>query len=183
MGKTIGTKNTLSDIKIDCDIKSMRNRFIAILILHTLINSIVDFNILGQQPVFINGTQEFTSSNLPIVFIETNGQEIVNEPRIVAEMGIIYNGEGQRNYVTDTFNNYNGRIEIELRGSATLYYPKKQYRLETQDSLGENLNVEILGMPRENDWILYGPYDDQSLIRNVLAYKLSNDIDRYADSF
>ncbi|RPH90125.1 MAG: hypothetical protein EHM72_19530, partial [Calditrichaeota bacterium] len=31
-----------------------------------------------------------------------------------------------------------------------------------------------------NDWILYPPYSDQSLLRNVLAYRLSNDIGRYA---
>ena len=34
-------------------------------------------------------------------------------------------------------------------------FPKKQYALETQDADGENLNVPILGMPEENDWILY----------------------------
>lgn len=123
---------------------------------------------------------QLTSSNLPIVVIDTDGRDIIDEYRIVADMGIVDNGVGQRNYITDTFNNYNGKIAIELRGSATLYYPKKQYRLETQDSIGENLNVSLMGLPPENDWILYGPYDDQSLIRNVLAYRLSNDLGRYA---
>ncbi|MCK4465667.1 MAG: CotH kinase family protein, partial [Bacteroidales bacterium] len=130
--------------------------------------------------VSVTESLEFTSSDLPIVVINTHGQDIVDEIRIVADMGIIDNGKGQRNYITDPFNDYNGRIAIELRGSATLYYPKKQYRFETQDSLGNNLNVSLLGLPPENDWIFYGPYDDQSLIRNVLAYKLSNDIGRYA---
>lgn len=130
--------------------------------------------------VSVTESFEFTSSDLPIIVIDTDGQEIVDEIRIVADMGIIDNGKGQRNYITDLFNDYNGRIAIELRGSATLYYPKKQYRFETQDSLGNNLNVSLLGLPPENDWIFYGPYDDQSLIRNVLAYKLSNDIGRYA---
>lgn len=35
-------------------------------------------------------------------------------------------------------------------------------------------------MPNENDWILYAPYSDKSLIRNVLAYKLGRDMGRYA---
>ena len=35
-------------------------------------------------------------------------------------------------------------------------------------------------MPAENDWILYPPYSDKSLLRNVLAYRLSNDIGCYA---
>ncbi len=123
---------------------------------------------------------EFTSSNLPIVVIDTYGQNIKDEYRIPARMKIIYNGEGIRNNLTDPPNNYDNRIAIELRGSASLTYPKKGYRLETQDSLGNNLNVSLIEMPAENDWILYGPYDDQSLIRNVLAYHLSNKIGRYA---
>ncbi len=135
----------------------------------------------AQKPlsVPITNTLEFTSSNLPIIIIDTYGQDIKDPYRIKAHMSIIDNGKGERNYLTDPPNNYNGRIAIELRGSASLAYPKKGYRFETQDNLGDNLNVSLIGMPEENDWILYGPYDDQSLIRNVLAYKLSNDIGRY----
>ncbi len=128
----------------------------------------------SSQPI------EFTSSDLPLVIIDTGGQEIVDDPRIIADMGIIDNGPGIRNYLTDDFNNYNGRIAIELRGSSSAWYPKKQYRFETQDTTGANLNVSLMELPAENDWILYGPYDDQSLIRNVLAYRLSNEIGRYA---
>ncbi|MBC6949666.1 hypothetical protein DWB58_17200, partial [candidate division KSB1 bacterium] len=39
----------------------------------------------------------FTSSNLPIVVIDTHGQAIPDEPKIAADMGIIYNGPGVRN--------------------------------------------------------------------------------------
>ena len=45
----------------------------------------------------------FTSSNLPIVVINTNGQMIPDDYKITADMGIIYNGEGVRNYLTDPF--------------------------------------------------------------------------------
>ena len=41
---------------------------------------------------FMSLSQEtFTSSNLPIVVINTNGQVIQDDPRIVCDMGIIYN--------------------------------------------------------------------------------------------
>lgn len=123
---------------------------------------------------------ELTSSNLPIVIIDTSGRTIQDQVRIQASMRIIYNGCGNRNYVTDPANNFSGRIAIELRGSSSISYPQKAYRLETQDASGENQNVSLIGMPKENDWILYAPYDDQSLIRNVLAYRLSNDMGRYA---
>ncbi len=131
--------------------------------------------------ITITDSVEFASSNLPIIVIDTNGEHIRDDERIFVDMGAVDNGPGRRNYLTGPFNAYNGKIAIETRGSATSGYPKRQYRFETEDSLGENLNVSLLGLPVENDWVLYGPYtDDQSLIRNVLAYKLSNDIGRYA---
>jgi hypothetical protein len=95
-------------------------------------------------------------------------------------MGIIDNGAEARNYVDDDYNEYDGRIAIELRGSSSSQYPKPQFRFETQDSEGENLNVELCGLPKENDWILNGPYNDKSLIRNYISYRLSNQMGRYA---
>ena len=122
----------------------------------------------------------FTSSNLPIVVINTNGQVIPDDYKITADMGIIYNGEGVRNYLTDPFNNYNGKIGIEIRGSSSQMFPKKQYSVETRDLSGNDLDVSLLGFPIESDWILYAPYNDKSLIRDVLVYKLANDMGRYA---
>ena len=123
---------------------------------------------------------DFTSSNLPVIVINTNGRTIVDSVRVPADMGIIYNGPGQRNHIDDPWNHYNGRIAIELRGTWSQTYPKKPYRFETQDSLGNNLNVGLLGMPSENDWVLHNPYSDKSLFRNVLAFKILNDMGRYA---
>lgn len=119
-------------------------------------------------------------SNLPIVIINTDNQTIINDPRIISEMGIIDNGLGEINYVTDTFNNYNGKIAIELRGSSSLGFPQKSFALETQTESGENRNVSLLGMPEENDWILYAPYNDKSFVRNSLTYFLSEQMGRYA---
>ena len=126
-------------------------------------------------------SQTFTSSNLPIVIIETNGQTIPDEPKINVDMGIIYNGPGQMNYITDPYNEYDGIVGIERRGNSSQYYfPKKQYAFETRDSLSMNLNVSLLGMPEENDWILHAPYSDKTLMRNVLAYKMASDLGDYA---
>lgn len=130
-----------------------------------------------------NAQVNLTDSNLPIVVIDTeNGQPVVDDPRVVAHMGIIDNGPGIRNYLTDPFTNYDGRIEIEIRGSTSQQYPKKGYALETQDSTGLNLQVAVLGMPPENDWILYGPYPDKTLIRNVLTFDLARQMGHYASA-
>jgi hypothetical protein len=95
-------------------------------------------------------------------------------------MGIIYNGEGIRNHVTDTFNNYNGKINIETRGSSSQWFDKKSYNFETQTATGLNNNVSLIDLPVENDWVLYGPYSDKSLIRNYLSYNLSAKTGTYA---
>jgi len=124
--------------------------------------------------------QPFTSSNLPIIVINTSGQLIVDEPKITASMGIIDNDPGMRNMVTDPFNNYDGKIGIEVRGSSSQSFPKKQYGLELRNNLGEGINAPLLGMPAEEDWVLFAPYNDKSLMRDALAYKLGRDLGWYA---
>ncbi len=115
----------------------------------------------------------FPSSNLPIVIINTQGQIIPDNPKITAHMGIIDNGAGIRNYVTDTFNNYNGYIGIEIRGSSSQGFPKKSFGFETRDSVGVELDASILNMPAEHDWILNANYTDKSLMRNTLTYQMA----------
>ena len=135
----------------------------------------------SNNNIIISNAINFTSSNLPVIVINTSGKTIPDPYRIFVDMGIIYNGEGVRNHINDPFNHYDGKINIEIRGSSSQYFfSKKQYAIETQDSSGSNLNISLLDMPAENDWVLYGPYSDKSLIRNVLVYKLWNEIGRYA---
>ncbi|MDX2362015.1 MAG: CotH kinase family protein [Crocinitomicaceae bacterium] len=125
--------------------------------------------------------QTLTDSNLPIVIITTqNNAPIIDDPRVIAHMGVIDNGAGNMNNVNDPFTTFDGRIEIEIRGSTSQQYPKKGYGFETQDSAGFNLQVALLGMPPENDWILHGPYPDKTLIRNVLTFDLSRQMGHYA---
>jgi hypothetical protein len=122
-------------------------------------------------PVSDNVTEEILAENrLPRVEINTNGNEIVDEPKIDAQMLIKVND------VTD----YEGMIGIEIRGSSSQMFPKKQFGFETRDEQNEDLDVSLLGFPEEEDWILYAPYSDKALFRNVLIYDLSRDIGRYA---
>ena len=134
----------------------------------------------GQGGASIESLVDFQSSNLPIMMIDTRGQTIQTSRKIAADMGIVDNGRGNRNSVTDAWNGYNGVIGIEIRGSSASAFPKQPYGFETRDSTGANRNVSLLGMPGENDWVLYSPFSDKTLMRNVLAFKMSNDVGRYA---
>ena len=132
--------------------------------------SVISFNIFSQlSKSYIEPISEF-NSNLPILVINTeNGLTIEDEPKTNAHLGIIYNGVGERNSSDDPFTEYDGKIGIEIRGNSTARYPKKPYNFETRDNLGENLNVSLLGMPEENDWVLRASYFDHTFSRNPLA--------------
>ncbi|WP_373514397.1 CotH kinase family protein [Persicitalea sp.] len=121
-----------------------------------------------------------TSSNLPIVIIKTNSQAIVDEPKIMADMGIIYNGNGVRNNVTDPFNHYDGKIGIEIRGNSSQLSPKKSFGFETRNADSSNLNVPLLGMPSENDWIFFNTFGDETYMRDVLLHALARKTGRYS---
>ncbi len=121
------------------------------------------------------------SSNLPIVVINTPaGEDIPDEPKITADMKIIFNGNGLINKVTDPGNIYTGKVGIEIRGRYSASLPQKPYGFETRDNAGNNLNVPILGMPEENDWILTANYNDKAFLRNYLAFELFRKMGHYA---
>lgn len=149
---------------------------------------VVFFDILGAtagQHWYIDDvTKEIPAavelqSNLPIVVINTNGVSIPDDPKINAQMGIIDNGPGNFNHLSDPYNDYNGAIGIETRGQSTQMFPKKSYGFETRDNTGENLDASLLGMPEENDWILYAPYTDKSMLRNVVTFDMGRKMGRY----
>jgi len=139
--------------------------------LSTLLLLLVSQHILAQVA--------FQDSNLPIVVIDTKGNTIIDEPKVDAHLGIV-NNPGGLNSIDDPFNEYNGKIGIEIRGSSSQFlFDKKSFGLETRDSTGANLNVGLFGFPPENDWVLHGPYSDKSLIRNLLAMHLARQLGHY----
>ena len=100
----------------------------------------------------------------------TIATDIVDEPK---RLGTLVLTAGQSQV-------YNGYIGIEIRGSSSQTFPKKQYGFETWTADSEDVDVELAGLPEEEDWILHAPYSDKSLVRNVLAYDLARQMGRYA---
>ena len=115
----------------------------------------------------IDETDNASDANtFPTMKISTNFQDIVDEPKTNAELLVIENNT-EKNY----------KIGIEIRGSSSKMFPKKSYGIETKSSdWSEDIDVDLGGFPEEEDWILYGPYTDKSLIRNKLTFDLSNSI-------
>ena len=70
---------------------------------------------------------------------------------------------------------YRGRIGIERRGQSSQQFPKKLVRDRAAPR-----DAALLGMPADDDWVLYAPYNDKTLMRNVVAYGTARAIGRYA---
>ena len=114
------------------------------------------------------------TSHLPIVYLYTYGQSIPDEPKISAKMEIAWKGEGLDNSTADLRDHFSGNIAIEIRGSSSQSFPKKAYGFELRNEDGEDIDFPLLNLPEEEDWILYAPYSDKTLMRNVLIFTLAS---------
>ena len=123
------------------------------------------------------------STNLPIVWIDVNGVTIQRHERIGAHMKIIHNGEGKMNY-GDTLAHpgqhidYEGYISLRYRGNSSYSLSnKKPYSFRTLArplEQGEKKEkVSLLGMGKDNNWVLLAPYSDKSMIRDLLAFEVA----------
>lgn len=158
--------------------------FIIIIILSTKAASADSYDEHNYRPE--NDSMRLERTNLPIVFINTatdttERTAIHKDWRVAARMKIINNADGI-NY-GDTIGHpnqtadYNGWIAIRYRGNTSFYYsPKKPYNfktMKTADVDGEKQKVSLLGMPKDNTWVLLAPYTDSSLLRDVLMFQLA----------
>lgn len=126
---------------------------------------------VGDNTVFVTPTLKGTGTSLPLLIIDTKGKGIVDEPKISAKLTVVENSKLQ----------LQSAIGVELRGSTSQeFFDKKSYSFETRDDKGAGVDVELLGLPPEEDFILYGPFIDKTLMRNVFAYELSNLMGLYA---
>ncbi len=128
-----------------------------------------------------NKTVKLEETNLPIVFINTKQQVIHKDYRIAVRMKIINNADGINYGDTlthpDQTVDYEGWIGIKYRGNSSFdLSSKKPYgfkTLKTEDVDGKKEKVTILDMPADNDWVLLAPYNDRSMIRDVLMFQLA----------
>ena len=130
----------------------------------------------------MNPRVKLSSTNLPIVWI-TVDSTVQRAERVTARMKIIHNGAGRINYADTVAHpgqhvDYEGYIGLRYRGNSSYKYSaKKPYSFRPLNRPLENggswRRVSILGMPRDNNWALLAPYNDKSMIRDVLAFEIS----------
>ncbi len=136
-----------------------------------------------NYPPTRNSSVEFTETNLPIVFINVDGKMILRDERITAKIKIIDNGNGKTNYADLTAHpdqkiDYEGYIGLKYRGNSSFNLSdKKPYGFKTLEKPleedGKKVKVSLLGMGKDNDWVLLAPFADKSMMRDVLTFELA----------
>lgn len=136
-------------------------------------------------------------THLPIVEIDTDGQKIpgnwikdemgntidtelseTGEETILASIKIIDSGTSENRLGQDAAVETLARFRI--RGNSSRNFTKKSYMLKLVEEDGTENPQEIMGMSEHDQWALYGPFLDKTLMRNYMWMNLSAEIMGYA---
>lgn len=134
--------------------------------------------VVSQTYTIVEKDLESFTSNLPLVILNTFGREVLRSEKTAASVRFIDEKDGVSKLLGEA--DYDGRGELNLRGNTSLRYLKRSFTLKTKDDAGRSKSVPLLGFPEDNDWVLYAPYPDKTLLRDVLTYDLSRQLGRYA---
>jgi len=118
------------------------------------------------------------SSNLPLVVIHTFGERVSSRDRTAVSACFISPAQGRSSLTGPA--DFVGRGTLKIRGRSSLEYPKHSFTFHTKDDSGDPRKVPLLGLPKDSAWVLYAPYPDKTLMRDALAYELSNEMGHYA---
>ncbi len=127
-------------------------------------------------------TRSFTS-HLPIMLIhtfESGALDTYGTEHVSAALQVLEPNTGTSRIVGRAA--LDARIGIHVRGQTSRHFPKKQYAIDLRNDEDDADRAQpLLGLPSHAEWALSDPLVyDRSLIRNALAYALSNRIGRYA---
>lgn len=117
-----------------------------------------------------------TAHDLPVLVLDAygGGKPGREEYQDVAAM-LLEPGEDGTVTVTDD-PTLSSRAGFRLRGQSSSTFDKAPYRLELWDNEDDDVDLPLLGMPADSDWVLRGPFTDKSLIREALVYDLGREM-------
>jgi len=101
--------------------------------------------------------------NIPVVYIDTDGKGIYDKKTYVP--GTIKILDPERLYSDET--EFYTSMGIRGRGNSTWSFPKKPWKVKLDNK------ASIFGMGADKEWCLLANYSDRTLMRNILAMKLS----------
>ena len=103
-----------------------------------------------------------TFTGIPVLYIETEAQApiVSKDDYLNGQLTLLVNERGEESL-------REAAIEIRGRGNTTWQMPKKPYKIKFAEA------TEVLGMPAHKTWVLLANYADKTLLRNQIAFQLS----------
>lgn len=102
--------------------------------------------------------------NIPVVRIFTDGGAGIYDKKNYVK-GSITIEDPEKHYSDVT--EFTGRMGIRGRGNSTWGWPKKPWKIKLDEK------ASLLGMPADKEWALLANYSDRTLVRNIVAMRLS----------
>lgn len=130
------------------------------------------------QDVSNPNIQQFRS-DLPLLVISTFGKSPNESANTVVAMSLFEPKNGVAHVTGQP--DFTARGGIKIRGSSSAGLAKKQYALQWTDDYNQDLELPVLGMPSESEWVLYAPNDFEPVcIHNPFMHQLARDIGEYS---
>ncbi len=125
-----------------------------------------------------DSTRLYRPTNLPLVIIRTkDSQDPYDKVNYIESVVTIISGQqsavsGQQSAVSGQVQVLRDSAGVRLRGNASMGFPKKPYRIKFANK------HNVLGSPANaKNWTLINNYGDKSLMRNILAFHVSEAAD------
>lgn len=122
------------------------------------------FRSLAQEEQERHEAEMERKQTIPVIRITTDGGAGIYDKEHYVP-GTITIEDPVRMYSDDTL--FTARMGIRGRGNSTWGWDKKPWKVKLEDK------EPILGMPKDKEWALLANYADRTLLRNVVAMKLS----------
>jgi hypothetical protein len=116
------------------------------------------------------------TSDLPLIVLEGYGAGKPSDREVYVDMALLVFEPVEGLSALSSTPTLATRGGYHLRGQSSAMFEQAPYRIELWDNASEDVDLPLLGMPAESDWVLIGPYSDRSLIRNAFVYDLGRDM-------
>ncbi len=146
----------------------------------------VEYNYLGINETTYKSKDiiiDNFSSHLPVISFDTRNQKILGgddrtEKDYIQVSMNVYDNKDELNTLSDK--TYSTEALIRYRGNSSRFFEKKGLRLKLVNKKGEDNPYKLLGLSKDSDFVLHGPYLDKTLIRNYLGYNITGEVMEYS---
>ena len=114
-------------------------------------------------------------TGLPVIDVQLKRFDL--DPRYIGTERIGASADILSLRADGTLQRQTDRIEIKARGGSSIVYDKKSYTLFFLDTSGRDTLASPLGLPADRKFALNSLYEDDSKIRDALAYRLWAEIE------